>query len=99
MYPNALKLSHIPHPLVSIDGTYLEGDMEIEIELESDAGIGDPQMTLRIGGREIMVMLDPDPALTLSEGLSFFARASKRIAEHKLEASAIDPVSGSGAVF
>jgi hypothetical protein len=81
MYPEPMKLKIIPNPMVTIDDKTIDGDLEIEIELESRAGTGDPQFTFRIGGREVEVQLDPDSTLTLSDALAFFARATKRIRE------------------
>jgi hypothetical protein len=90
MYPNPITLSLIKSSMFSIDDETVDGLLEIDLELESRGGTGQPQITFRVGSRSCEVILDANSALTLSEGLAFIANATRRIAER--HAQAVEPI-------
>jgi hypothetical protein len=85
MYPDPIKLSLIERSMFSIDDETVDGALDITIELESRGGSGEPQITFTVGDRSCEVILDADSALTLSEGLAFYANATRRIAARQAE--------------
>jgi hypothetical protein len=79
VYPQAIKLEHAKDMVLLIDGDDGPGKLSITVELESAAGTGQPQLTLKRGDREIIRFMNANQAETLADALRLFASARERI--------------------
>ena len=52
MYPHAVKMEYAEGLSLWIDDDLNEGDVSITVELESNGGPGEPQITFKRGRRE-----------------------------------------------
>ena len=78
MYPYPVKLDHAKGTSLWIDDELSSDAVSISIELESNGGTGEPQITFTRGQREVTLNMSADEALTFAEALTFFANATKR---------------------